>query len=164
MKAMSNIRLGLARNVTSRIEHLRAVEIPTFLCPALLKPRYYFPRHSSLSKWKSSDPAVRLRKRSLHSIARTKEANHGSIQKVLQLPQQCAGCGALSQTFNSQEPGFYSLSRRSVKAYLTGEYEAGVGTRSSDSPVVEEALRKVDSEVLRTLKLDMPHPGEDYTI
>lgn len=55
------------------------------------------------------------------------------------LPVQCAGCGALSQTAVPDEPGYFNLDRKAVKAYLGLLKEEH--RQSSDDGILRDALQ-----------------------
>lgn len=77
-------------------------------------------------------------------------------RKLARLPLQCAGCGGLSQTSFELEPGFYSLSRKSVKAYLEDPSETkGVGS-AEEEDIVNAALNNASPELLQSLGLGQP--------
>jgi hypothetical protein len=68
------------------------------------------------------------------------------------LPVQCAGCGAFSQTSDATEPGFYTLTRRSVETYIQGGPRRHVEERSIDGQALVAAVGKVDSTILESLQ------------
>jgi len=95
-------------------------DIPTFLCPGILRivsttripPCKHQPK-----------PAGRTSQRRFISSAAS-DNSPGKIQTsgiagLNKLPQQCAGCGAFSQTVDQQGPGYFTLTRGSVKNYLS---------------------------------------------
>ncbi len=70
-----------------------------------------------------------------------------------QLPAQCAGCGALSQTSDPGEPGFYTTTRKSLQTCLHG------GPRSStekgeqlEAEALKAASGIVDNSILDSLR------------
>jgi len=163
---MSSRCLGFAYKTTVRLEPLRGIDIPVFLCPALLKPGYNFrkkPLRIQEAPFKSSP---RLQTRLLHSKSPPTcyEARSDPVGNFMQLPQQCTGCGALSQTLDSQEPGFYSLGRRSVKAFLTGASEPTIAKNSSEYELIEASLQKADVNIVKSLHLDVPVTGEIFPV
>lgn len=74
-----------------------------------------------------------------------------------QLPQQCGGCGALSQTSDPAEPGFYTLTRKSVQSHLRNGSKYSTDSRKIEEEALEAAAGKVDPSILDALKsLDEP--------
>jgi hypothetical protein len=58
------------------------------------------------------------------------------------LPQQCAGCGALSQTVDKEAPGFYTPTRKSIRQYLGGSSSP---KKSEEDEIVKAALENAGS-------------------
>lgn len=69
------------------------------------------------------------------------------------LPRQCTGCGALSQTSNPHQPGYFDLERKAVKAYI-GTDEPSGRSRSEDR-IYEAALRQLDPKELEKQGVDV---------
>jgi hypothetical protein len=110
-----SLRIGGARLVRRAVGRLEGpiVELPAFLCPALIR--------SARSPY--------YQQRNLHSTQTSAPIKPLSVVgPPNRLPQQCSGCGALSQTVDESEPGFFDLKRKSVKLYLSGVS----GTTSSE--------------------------------
>lgn len=118
--------------------------IPIFLCPgirrfasglqaprSLLAPRCLQRRLLNL---KTKNTA-----KSLQNLA-----SHG----LRKLPEQCAGCGALSQTVDMEQPGFYSLTRRSVREFI--EQQSDLRTFVEEE-VINASLQSLDGEILEAL-------------
>lgn len=40
------------------------------------------------------------------------------LDQMLNLPRSCPGCGAFSQNISSDQPGYYDLCRKPVRAYI----------------------------------------------
>ncbi|KAF4635727.1 hypothetical protein G7Y89_g2374 [Cudoniella acicularis] len=94
-------------------------DLPAFLCPGLLQAA-----HPQAFPLRSNQPRIPSQQSSRRLTTSAVPAPHESVasgvpRQSQSLPQQCAGCGALSQTVLKDEPGFYSLTRRSVKDYLS---------------------------------------------
>lgn len=108
----------LAGRVTRQAE-IPVATLPAFLCPGIPKigPAPQLPRCSKSRRHLHNSGSSRERlftiSRPLHSIL---EPNLTS-----KLPIQCPGCGALSQVVEQDDPGFYSLTRGTVKAYFQGQ-------------------------------------------
>jgi hypothetical protein len=59
------------------------------------------------------------------------------------LPQQCPGCGALSQTADKDSPGFYTPTRKSIRKYL--EEGSHSSRKSAEDEIVKAALENAGS-------------------
>lgn len=70
----------------------------------------------------------------------------------------CPGCGALAQTVEPDEAGYYSLKRNPVKRYLeavSGDVQERL--KSAEDVVFEEAMAKAGPQIAEELQL----PTED---
>lgn len=56
-----------------------------------------------------------------------------AVDQFLRLPRYCPGCGAASQTTNSDDAGFYPLTRQSVKTFLADTTTSASGTQKDES-------------------------------
>ncbi len=130
----------IARRAVRRL-CLPVAEIPAFLCPGILRTAYLPGRCLDRSRLRFL-PASQ---RNLTSVALIDSKPAATRQKpyLKKLPQQCAGCGALSQTVDSEGPGFYTLSRKSVKSFV--EESSGPASRTEDQ-IVKAALETAGSE------------------
>jgi hypothetical protein len=159
--AASPASIGWARSSALRADSLRVVELPVFLCPVLARPalrkrqfRSTYPLRSCISQ-----QTARLLRSASHPLP--KECRHKLIQNSIRLPQQCAGCGAFSQTSDNGEPGFYSLRRRSVKEFLAPASASENAKRLSESEIIEASLSNLGDEALGSLSFDAPAmPGK----
>jgi len=141
-----------------RAEALHMIELPGFLCPAFLgiKPISRIPTiRSQMALRKLTQPS---RRRLLHHDSQSilSQVQQGSPYGFARLPQQCAGCGSLSQTVEENEPGFYTLSRRSVKEYIGDIVHIKASRSLSEDQIVEASLQNVEDNVLGRHKLEMP--------
>jgi len=133
-----------ARTVGEKFASLGLV--PTFLCPALLRP----------SLWPSSTPKkqARTQKRQNHVQADTFPLDRpDAANSLLALPLQCPGCGAYTHSGNPYDAGYYSVSRKTVKSYVhrhRNPYGAG---HTTEGDTFNEVAEKVDSGVLKALGL-----------
>ena len=140
---------GIARPVAT--VSARSWPIPVFLCPLLA---------SSASLVQSPPnrqaPSTRPRTRRLHI-----EAARGPEKQPFQtspgphaLPWSCPGCGALTQTVDPNEAGFYTITRKSVKAFISNH----IGSDSTEKPGEVEtytsAVRNLDGPLLKELGLE----------
>lgn len=71
-------------------------------------------------------------------------------RKPSSLPCTCPGCGAYSQTHKANEPGFYDVSRRRVKAFLSDQTAEVV---DSEDAAFNHGLKYADSFLLANLKI-----------
>jgi hypothetical protein len=74
------------------------------------------------------------------------------------LPQQCAGCGALSQTVAKEAPGFYTPTRKSIRQYLEGTSSS---TKSTEDIIVKAALENAASIETGIQLDDFSAPGKN---
>ncbi len=130
--------------------------IPAFLCPIFL--RTFEPCLGSRIQRRpqgTSSPAWQSLPRfgTDGSLVASQDGTPPSIQSV-SLPGACSGCGAVSQTANSAEAGFYSTQRRSVRHYLTRQRISRLQVREPEDLVVENAVAKADQRLLEELGLD----------
>lgn len=70
------------------------------------------------------------------------------------LPLICSGCGALSQTAEPGQAGYYDLKRRAVREYVIMEEEKAGREAQEEDAVVEAALQNLGEEKLKELGLD----------
>ncbi|RDW75588.1 hypothetical protein BP5796_06409 [Coleophoma crateriformis] len=139
---------------------LRSLELPEFLCPALRHVNILYLDRSG--ERNSTAPCIQRRHAS-SAIPRTDSSTIALPQpkSLRKLPQQCAGCGALSQTVDAEEPGYYSLGRRSVKDFLV---DKSAQKGKEESAVVEAAFQNINSEVLGSLGLEQLKPAAIRTV
>ncbi|RDW82254.1 hypothetical protein BP6252_03366 [Coleophoma cylindrospora] len=137
---------------------LRSLELPEFLCPAL---RHVNILYLEQSRERNSTAPCIQRRHASSAIPRTDSSKIAlpEAKSLRKLPQQCAGCGALSQTVDSEEPGYYSLGRRSVKDFLV---DKSAQKSKEESAVVEAAFQNINSEVLGSLGLQQLKPAGEY--
>lgn len=118
--SLRNGSIKLARRFARQVDVPVAI-LPAFLCPGILKigpaPRStgycQFQRHLHTTEAsQTKKEAEFLTSRPLASVLEPALSS--------KLPVQCPGCGALSQIVERDDPGFYTLSRRSVKDYFQG--------------------------------------------
>lgn len=72
---------------------------------------------------------------------------------VRQLPVQCHGCGALSQTTVADTAGYYDLSRKPVKIFL-GLLKEEEPRRQSEDDIVQASLRNLSQDQLKELGIN----------
>ncbi len=135
----------MSNKLVSRLR-LPVAELPVFLCPSILRvitrplTRVSHPQPQPLRQ------ALQRREFTASIRNRTTEPTPGKSKHSLdQLPQQCAGCGALSQTVDQNGAGFYTLSRASVRHYLDTLPDEAQNKLSAEDELVKEALEKAGS-------------------
>lgn len=110
-------------------------DLPVFLCPGILR----FPSLSTSPLLVESRPQ-RLQASQQRYVTSITPASVTVSPKLLvplleKLPQQCPGCGALSQIADKDAPGFYTPTRKSIRRYLEG------GSSSSKKSAEDEIIR-----------------------
>lgn len=70
--------------------------------------------------------------------------------QVLDLPRSCPGCGAYSQLVSPDQPGFYSMNRKSVKTFLA-RYEPPRSQPHEESATFCRSLAAADTSLLSQL-------------
>lgn len=136
--------LPISRAELCRLE----AAVPLFLCPALLDPPLPPVRRlKSIGGSRALSTSARRRALSRSSVA---ELHHVSTPPAPTLPLSCPGCGAPSQTVDPDAAGYYSASRKAVKAYLTP-------TSEREDRVFQQAVQNLD----RSLKEQLAGPEDD---
>jgi hypothetical protein len=112
--SLSNGGIKLVRRVASRVDLPEAI-LPVFLCPVVLNlaPRSpnQYRRHLHTNEAPQAKRDAKLS--TSRPLASVFEPTLTS-----KLPVQCPGCGALSQIAEKDDPGFYTLNRRSLQDYF----------------------------------------------
>ncbi|KAK2757674.1 hypothetical protein FQN54_004643 [Arachnomyces sp. PD_36] len=92
------------------------------LAPRSTRSYHLRPCSSTWHTRRQTLPANRLQRlapaRRLHSPSENVQESKIQHLATNYLPVSCPGCGALTQWVDTNEPGFYSTSRRSVKSFL----------------------------------------------
>lgn len=146
--------MRLARNTIRKTEFsIQSHDIPTFLCPALLN---YSP-HSSTTQFRQfqrqRSSLLKVQQRCLH-LDNSKVAPANPSLK-LELPILCTGCGAYAQTYDEEKPGFYSLNRKSIKAFLQGKNISEISRRREEDNLVLKSLQNADSKLVESLNIEV---------
>jgi hypothetical protein len=154
LMALTSATVRCVRNSLRR--HPDLLDIPTFLCPALLRPasgtllsrelRFQRTNRSTLSKAQTRAVHIEPAARSETDTAHGNDVS--TATPATRLPPQCTGCGALSQTVYKDEPGFYSVGRKAVKLYLNGDQAS---KRKEEEDLVQAALQGVDAKLAESL-------------
>lgn len=126
----------LAQKLTRRVG-VPVAELPVFLCPGLLRAKQIKLPYQSRN-------STQFQRRLLTSITTTSRQTPVADSKLAlrRLPQQCVGCGALSQNVDPSDAGFYTLSRKSVRRYLDA---ASDQKESSEDAIVKAALQQAEA-------------------
>lgn len=113
----SSMKTSRALNFLTTRSSSPLINILGFLCPSLLRLPHITSPTSPAPKEKS-----RLRNpnaRTYSAIANFSAGNNDiPISQLAALPLSCPGCGALTQDIESDDAGFYSMDRKSVKECL----------------------------------------------
>lgn len=129
----------------------RSWTIPLFLCPSLASSAY-----AVNSPTNRHARANQPRTRRLHV-----ETARGPEKQIFQaspgphaLPWSCPGCGAFTQIVDPKEAGFYTTTRKSVKAYIANQTGREATERLQDNETYTSAVKNVDGALLKELGLD----------
>ncbi|KFY44573.1 hypothetical protein V494_01420 [Pseudogymnoascus sp. VKM F-4513 (FW-928)] len=161
---MAGIRTGSKLSASAgRIKLFTGFDLPHFLCPALLSSTRSLTRFKG-SPHALSTPSQLSQKRCLSVLPRAAVIyDYSRLEnRVPELPERCAGCGSFSQTSDATAPGFYTLTRRSVEAYLQGDSRHPAG-QSVDAHALESALGQVDDAVIDSLKNQAVAPAQSIS-
>ncbi|RDL40374.1 Uncharacterized protein BP5553_00353 [Venustampulla echinocandica] len=120
IKGSSRFLRGLARQAS-----IPAADIPAFLCPGLLSiPRLQPLKFCCKLSQLSSQQPRRFLNSAAPSLSFTAPVKQEALLAQASLPEQCSGCGAPSQTVLENEPGYYKVTRKSVKEWIQGRKES----------------------------------------
>jgi genetic interactor of prohibitins 3, mitochondrial len=117
-------------------------DLPVFLCPGILQlpalpttPRCKTHRRS---RFQTSQQRFTASLAAVSTVVPPKV-----LAPLLEkLPQQCPGCGALSQTADMNAAGFYTPTRKSIRTYLEG---VSFSRKSAEDEIVTAALENAAS-------------------
>lgn len=149
----------LVRGTAGRLNVTGSIELPAFLCPGLFREvSRSLHQRLPLTSSNTRKNVNRSQQRLLH-LKSSKPGGYAipdSFSSKTSLPQQCGGCGALSQTVDRQDPGFYSITRRSVKNYLNGGYcdELKDSQKQLENQIFQASLQSLDGQLLQSLSID----------
>ncbi|KAI9834892.1 MAG: hypothetical protein M1819_002800 [Sarea resinae] len=130
--------------------------IPPFLCPALISHR------PAAQNYSQPRPAVKRRPFSQQSCklnitatptAAPDDTKHQSSSILATLPVSCPGCGALTQTIDPGEAGFYSPKRKSVKSFVPQTRPDKSLRKHAEDDIYEKALENAGEGALKELGL-----------
>ncbi|KAI0112265.1 hypothetical protein GGR51DRAFT_508666 [Nemania sp. FL0031] len=156
----------MRRAITSRwlLKARTRLDIPVFLCPLIGTTSSSAPRSGALvSSRVQSAPWGTTPRRCLHmqadvptAVTPLSEPPAVLSAPTKTLPRQCRGCGALSQTSQPNQPGYFDLSRKAVQKYLGADEPSNHRSRSrSEDQIYEDALKQLDSKKLEEQGVDM---------
>ncbi|KAI3319178.1 hypothetical protein HD806DRAFT_510256 [Xylariaceae sp. AK1471] len=151
-RALASRWLNNALNIAERPTRL---ELPVFLCPSVrTSPRLYTQVPSRLRGAPWTTPRRCLHLQADPSTTVTPVSDPSSVSLPTQkLPRQCRGCGALSQTSHSNQPGYFDLTRKAVQKYL-GIDGSSHSSRREDK-IYEDALKQFDPKELEKQGVDV---------
>ncbi|KAI1189038.1 hypothetical protein F5B17DRAFT_393316 [Nemania serpens] len=138
------------------------LDLPVFLRSPACANGCDIPRPSAqaLSRCRGVPWTTTTSRRSLHlqsdpstSLSPASDSRSILSTSAKTLPRQCTGCGALSQTSDPHQPGYYDLNRKAVKVYLGIDKPSG-RSRSEDR-IYEAALRQLDPKELEKHGVDV---------
>ncbi|KAH8590281.1 hypothetical protein B0O99DRAFT_635154 [Bisporella sp. PMI_857] len=141
---------GLVARAIRQVE-TPSVSLPVFLCPALVATSFLSPTNS---------PYKFSQRRKVHTIPKQTDSSrtnflgnsYSTENPGARLPPQCSGCGALSQTVDKKEPGFYNLRRRGVREYVEGK---SADVESHEDRIIQEALENT-ANINPEIQLNIP--------
>ncbi|KAK8086899.1 hypothetical protein PG994_001873 [Apiospora phragmitis] len=160
-RAISTKWLGSSLRTAERSSSL---QLPIFLCPAfgnrhnhnLSRPRTTL--RTPPPSWKAQRRCVQTQAEPTDSaLIEPSGVPEPDPVPIRDLPTQCTGCGALSQTFASDQPGYYDLGRKAVRWYLGLEKsrsKRAIRDREEEG-VYQDVLRKFDEAEIEKLGLDV---------
>lgn len=130
---------------------LPATDLPLFLLPSFIgisRARYH-----RRQLYTTSSQAPRSSSSLLYAPEVPRSALSNSPSSIRPLQQQCSGCGALSQTADKDQAGYYNIKRKSVNIYLHG----GSTKKSSEEDAIVarslQAASATDPGILAQLSL-----------
>lgn len=127
--------------------------IPIFLCPLLRKfaPIPVLAQERNVRRSNTQKRGYQLE--SAEALTRDKPIP----PNLLALPRSCPGCGAFTQTVNSEGAGFYSTTRRSVKSFVAQHARGQLG----DEDIFKQVVGHADQDILQKLGLSEPLEATD---
>ena len=143
----------IMKSVTRQIPilYLKKSSVTTFLCSLFPRSRFLQCLPS-----KSHGTSPRRKYSSLH-VASTTLPDEKIAAKPLvisRLPWTCPGCGAFTQLSNPDEAGFYSSTRKSVKALISSGNGPATDGSSVEAQTFERVVANANQGLLQSLGLD----------
>ncbi|OAA70468.1 Protein phosphatase inhibitor [Cordyceps fumosorosea ARSEF 2679] len=133
-------------------EALPAAGLPLFLCPAvgLARQRQITPV--------SIPPRNIGQRRLIHAeTCAPKEESQpvaAHAEEKLKLPFTCSGCGAFTQTTDSQQLGYYDVAAKRVRTWLQPPKHELQKKDIQENQVIDNVLKSMDSDQLTALGFD----------
>ncbi len=132
--------------------------VPVFHCPSLLRTNAHLhsstPQRRPLITSTSVLPPPSLPELLSGASSSPSQYDATVSKATLGLPAICPGCGALQQTVKPGEAGFYSTTRKSVKAFCAQNGGSKPSNRTSEDYILKAAVEKADDRLLSELGLD----------
>lgn len=146
-----------------RDSHGLQASIPTFLCPALLRPPVgpAARRAGAAPPPKKFSTVGRARNQAAASIpspdlpeTQISPSAPSAVPAIRRsLPRACPGCGAPAQIHDAGEAGYYDIGRKRVKEYLEFDPDSQDAAQKEDD-VYTKTLKQADPELLKSIGLD----------
>ena len=138
----------------AHFEHLalrsrKGIIIPSTIYTTFLKPHHVTPP----AQYRTLGSKTQIRQMHLDAIPKSfLVLQSPSPSQLLLLPKTCPGCGAFTQSTSSDQAGFYSVNRKSVKAYIA----QGLSQKRDigESYIYKKSLEQVDPSLLQSLPLN----------
>lgn len=147
-------------------ERPSVTEVPGYLCPAL--GSFAQRGHDLVSRTRKLPYGQQQRCLHLDSTTASALEEAPPLDQSLtkNLPLQCHGCGAFSQTSEPDQAGYYDVSRKAVRRFLGQEQEQernSVKEERGEDYVVDQALQNLDESKKAEIGLDAKtlHFGEE---
>lgn len=125
--------------------------IPFFLCPFLASSAHAVDsptnRHARFNQPRTRRLHIETARGPEKPIFQTSPRPHA-------LPWSCPGCGALTQTIDPKEAGFYTTTRKFWKAYIANQTGRFATEKLPDDETYTSAVKNVDEALLKELGLD----------
>jgi hypothetical protein len=148
--------MRFARRIARQVA-IPVADLPTFLCPGILRITHLQPSQRSLKLAQPLRRAPQRREITSNTSNGPISLSTGPGTLLESLPQQCPGCGALSQTVDQDQPGFYTRNRKAVRNYLQNK---SFPKSSEEDDIVKAALENAGS-LAETVSLgDFSSPGK----
>ncbi|KAI0392725.1 hypothetical protein F5Y17DRAFT_435253 [Xylariaceae sp. FL0594] len=149
------------KNALNLAERPSRLELPVFLCPSVRNlPRR--PLHARAvsrlqdAKWRTPSRSLHLQANPSTTTAPVSELDGQQPTPTRKLPKQCTGCGALSQTTEPNQPGYFDLDRKAVKKWLGIEEPSGRRRQErQEDKLYEDVLRQLDRSELEKKGVDV---------
>jgi hypothetical protein len=137
-------RMRILRGWTKGVAPI--ADIPTFLCPGLLRTAN-LPLRNCASRCAQLSQHTSRRFLSSEVVDNSGVAADAQIQAAKRyealaqavLPRQCPGCGALSQNVLRDEAGYYDITRRGIRKFVVGS-DHQLDKVAVEDEVVKKAL------------------------